>query len=47
MDYYSNPAIQSALEFGFSLEDAIMAWTIYGDNKDLVLQYLYSTRAHQ
>lgn len=45
-DYYSNPVIQSALEFGFSLEEAIMAWTIYGDNQDLVLQYLYSTQSH-
>lgn len=47
MDYYSNPVIQSALEFGFPLEDAIMAWTIYGDNKDLVLQYLFSTQTLQ
>ena len=43
-DYFSNPVIQSALEFGFSLEDAIMAWTIYGDNQDLVIQYLLSTK---
>ena len=42
MDYFSNPTIQSALECGFSLEDAIMAWTIYGDNSDLVMQYLLS-----
>ena len=42
MDYFSIPSIQSALEFGFSLDDAIMAWSIYGDNQDLVLQYLYS-----
>ena len=45
MDYYSNPVIQSALECGFSLEDAIMAWTIYGDNSDLVMQYLLSTKS--
>ena len=43
-DYFSNPVIQSALEYGFSLEDAIMAWTIYGDNQDLVIQYLLSTK---
>ena len=42
MDYFSIPSIQTALEFGFSLDDAIMAWSIYGDNQDLVLQYLYS-----
>ena len=44
MDYFSNPTIQSALECGFSLEDAIMAWTIYGDNSDLVMQYLLSNK---
>ena len=43
-DYFSNPVIQSALECGFSLEDAIMAWTIYGDNQDLVFQYLLSNK---
>ena len=43
-DYFSNPVIQSALECGFSLEDAVMAWTIYGDNQDLVMQYLLSTK---
>ena len=43
-DYFSNLVIQSALEYGFSLEDAIMAWTIYGDNQDLVIQYLLSTK---
>ena len=47
MDYYSNPVIQSALECGFSLEDAIMAWTIYGDNQDVVMQYLLSTKSYQ
>ena len=42
MDYFSIPSIQTALEFGFSLDDAILAFSIYGDNSDLVLQYLYS-----
>ena len=46
MDYFSNPVIQSALECGFSLEDAIMAWTIYGDNQDLVMQYLLSSKSY-
>ena len=45
-DYFSNPVIQTALEYGFSLEDAIMAWTIYGDNQDLVIQYLLSTKSY-
>ena len=43
-DYFSNLVIQSALEYGFSLEDAIMAQTIYRDNKDLVIQYLLSAK---
>ena len=47
MDYFSNPVIQNALECGFSLEDAVMAWTIYGDNKYLVMQYLLSTKSYQ
>ena len=47
MDYFSNPVIKSALECGFSLEDAVMAWTIYGDNQDLVMQYLLSTKSYQ
>ena len=47
MDYFSNQVIQSALEYGFSLEDAVMAWTIYGDNQDLVMQYLLSTKSYQ
>lgn len=42
IDYYSIPAIQQALEFGFSLNDAILAYSIYGDSPDLILQYLYS-----
>jgi OTU domain-containing protein 5 len=46
MDYFSNPVIQNALECGFSLEDAVMAWTIYGDNQDLVMQYLLSTKSY-
>ena len=47
MDYFSNPVIQNALECGFSLEDAVKAWTIYGDNQDLVMQYLLSTKSYQ
>ena len=42
IDYYSIPSIQTALEFGFSLEDAILAYSLYGDSSDLMLQYLYS-----
>lgn len=42
VDYYQIPSIQAALEFGFSLEDAVLAYSIYGDSTDLMLQYLYS-----
>lgn len=42
VDYYSIPAIQTALEFGFSLDDAVLAYSLYGDSSDLMLQYLYS-----
>lgn len=42
ISYYSISSIQQALEFGFSLNDAILAYSIYGDKPDLILQYLYS-----
>ena len=42
IDYYSIPSIQTALEFGFSLDDAVIAYSLYGNNSDLMLQYLYS-----
>ena len=42
IDYYSIPSIQTALEFGFSLDDAIIAYSLYGNKSDLMLQYLYS-----
>ena len=45
MDYFSNPVIQSDLECEFSLEDIAIAWTIYGDNQDLVMQYLLSIKS--
>ena len=44
LDYYSIPSIQTALEYGFSLDDAIMAYSIYGNNQDLILDYLYSMK---
>ena len=45
-NYYNIPAIQNALEFGFSLDEAILAYSIYGNNSDLVLQYLYSMQSN-
>ena len=47
MDLYSNPIIQSALELGFSLDDAIMAYSLYPNNQDLAMQYLLSTKSYQ
>jgi hypothetical protein len=47
MDLYSNPFIQSALELGFSLDDAIMAYSLYPNNQDLAMQYLLSTKSYQ
>lgn len=44
LDYFSIPSIQTALEYGFSLDDAIMAYTIYGNNENLLLDYLYSMK---
>jgi len=32
------------LEYGFSLDDAIMAYSIYGNNQELILDYLYSMK---
>ena len=36
----SNSTIKSALELGYDYEDAIEAWGMYGDNKELVINYL-------
>jgi OTU domain-containing protein 5 len=38
--YLSNPVIKSALELGFDLNSVIEAWTICGDDKELVINYL-------
>ena len=46
IDYYSIPSIQTALEFGFSLEEAVMAYSLYGNKGDLMLQYLYSLKMY-
>ena len=39
-EYFNNPVIKAALELGFDLESAIEAWSIFGDNKELVINYL-------
>jgi hypothetical protein len=36
------PAIKFVIEIGFTLEEAIMAYSAVGDDPDLMLQYLYS-----
>jgi OTU domain-containing protein 5 len=39
-NFLSNSTIKSAVELGYDIEDAIDAWCIYGDNKELVINYL-------
>ena len=39
-NFLSNSTIKSALELGYDYEDAIEAWELYGDNKELVINYL-------
>ena len=36
----TNSIIKSVLELGYDYEDAIEAWSLYGDNKELVINYL-------
>ena len=43
-DYLKNPIIQSALEFGFDLSEAIEALKICGQNDELVINYLYDKK---
>lgn len=37
-----HPSIQFILEMGFTLEEAILAYSAMGEDPDLMLQYLYS-----
>ena len=37
---FMSPAVQSAVEFGYSVEQAIEAISVVGDNPDMVLNYL-------
>ena len=39
-EYLNDPIIQSALEFGFNLKDAIEALKVCGNNEELVINYL-------
>ena len=41
-EYLGNPIIQSALELGFNLKDAIEALKVCGNDKELVINYLCS-----
>ena len=41
-NFLSNSTIKSAVELGYDYEDAIEAWSLYGDNKELVINYLLS-----
>lgn len=42
--YFSNPVIKAALELGFDLDRAIEAWSLYGDDKELVINYLINLK---
>lgn len=39
-----NPVIKAALEFGFDLDKAIEAWSLFGDDKELVINYLINLK---
>ncbi len=40
------PSIKFVIEIGFTLEEAIMAYSAVGEDPDLMLQYLYSLNIH-
>jgi hypothetical protein len=41
-DLTTHPSVKFILEMGFTLEEAILAYSAVGDDPDLMLQYLYS-----
>ena len=41
-DFDMNDSIQTIVDMGFSLEDAVMAYSFIGSDVDLMLQYIYS-----
>jgi hypothetical protein len=41
-DMTSHPSIQFILEMGYTMEEAILAYSAVGVDPDLMLQYLYS-----
>ena len=43
-DYLNNPIIKYAIELGFDLDSAILAWSKYEDNKELAINYLISMK---
>ena len=43
-EYLNNPIIKSAIELGFDLDSAILAWSKYEDNKELAINYLISMK---
>ena len=42
-----SPAIKCALQNGFSLEQAIEAYSIVGENPDMMITYLYDRITRQ
>ena len=43
-DIFANPVIKEALELGFEYNDIIEAWTYYGDDKELLINYLINSK---
>lgn len=43
-DYLNNPIIKCAMELGFDLDSAILAWSKYENNKELAINYLISMK---
>jgi hypothetical protein len=41
-DMTTHPSIMFILEMGFTMEEAILAYSAVGEDPDLMLQYLYS-----
>jgi hypothetical protein len=41
-DLTNHPSIRFIIDMGFTLEEAVIAYTAVGEDPDLMLQYLYS-----
>jgi OTU domain-containing protein 5 len=43
-EYLNNSIIKSAIELGFDLDSAVLAWSKYENNKELAINYLISMK---